>query len=217
MENLFSNIGKKIMALAKILCWVGIACSVIAWVSGLIASADSYEPGITILLAFVVLVVGFLISWIGSWTMYAFGQVIDDNQNMRAEIVDIKKENITMRDQLAVLNENLSELSKSIFALAGSNGGLCTQSDAVGEKKPHAEPVVSPMPEKKQSSPDEAQTTVSSTGESPITTEQDALQGLAGRFSVTNRGTIVCEKCQFEQPKHRKSKSCWRCGFSFIE
>ena len=114
MENLFSNIGKKIMSLAKILCWVGISCSVIAWVSGLIASADSYEPGITILLSFVVLVVGFLISWIGSWTMYSFGQIVDDNQNMRAEIVDIKKENITMRDQLAVLNENLSELSKSI-------------------------------------------------------------------------------------------------------
>ncbi|MBQ9085007.1 MAG: hypothetical protein IJY24_05050 [Clostridia bacterium] len=100
MENLFSNIGKKIMALAKILCWVGISCSVIAWVSGLIASADSYEPGITILLAFVVLVVGFLISWIGSWTMYAFGQLVDDNQNLRAQLSNLNKE-------IGELNSNL--------------------------------------------------------------------------------------------------------------
>jgi len=100
MENLFSNIGKKIMALAKILCWVGIVFSVIMWVGGLVASADSYEPGITILLAFVVLVVGFLISWIGSWTMYAFGQLVDDNQNLRAQLSSLNKE-------IGELNSNL--------------------------------------------------------------------------------------------------------------
>ena len=100
MENLFSNIGKKIMSLAKVLCWIGITGSVIAWVSGLVVSADSYEPGITILLAFAVLVVGFLISWIGSWTMYAFGQLVDDNQNLRAQLSNLNKE-------IGELNTNL--------------------------------------------------------------------------------------------------------------
>lgn len=77
---MFTHIGKKMQTLAQIICWAGITVSVIG--ACVLWSADSYRNP-TIATGFIVLVVGALVSWIGSWTLYAFGQITEDIHAMR--------------------------------------------------------------------------------------------------------------------------------------
>lgn len=77
---MFKNIGKKIQMLAQILCWVGIIASVITAI--MLWNEDSYRNPTTTA-GFIVLVAGSLVSWIGSWTLYAFGQIAEDIHAMR--------------------------------------------------------------------------------------------------------------------------------------
>lgn len=62
------------MTFAKVVCVIGIVISLIMGIATL---------RINILGAFIMLIVGILGSWIGSWTLYAFGQLVDDNEKIR--------------------------------------------------------------------------------------------------------------------------------------
>ena len=85
---MFKNIGKKIMALAKVLCWFGIVVSLIAAVGAGLAAAQQGGSNVVIGLigGIVVAVLGVLASWIGSFVLYGFGQLIDDTANIRKKI-----------------------------------------------------------------------------------------------------------------------------------
>ena len=78
---MFDNIGGKIKALAKIMCWVGIIGFVIlAMITFVNASeAGSYLSGSLIVLGFVFLIIGPLVSWVFSFFMYGFGELIETN------------------------------------------------------------------------------------------------------------------------------------------
>lgn len=66
---MFSNIGGKIKALAKVICWLGIIAAVIAGIVQLAVGAT-----VTGLLT---MVFGALGSWVGSFLLYGFGELID--------------------------------------------------------------------------------------------------------------------------------------------
>ena len=68
---MFENIGKKIKSLATILCWVGIIAYVIA------AIITFYIDDDLIGIGFLLLIVGPLMSWVGSFFIYGFGELID--------------------------------------------------------------------------------------------------------------------------------------------
>jgi len=68
---MYDNIGAKIKVLAQIIAWIGIAGSVIA---GFVLMAQG-DAGV--LIGFIVLIVGALTSWISSWFMYGFGELIE--------------------------------------------------------------------------------------------------------------------------------------------
>ena len=75
---MFNDIGKKIKTLASVICWLGIIVSVIAAISMFAAASESYYGGESYtILGFVYLVGGPLISWIGSFFTYGFGELID--------------------------------------------------------------------------------------------------------------------------------------------
>ena len=86
---MFNNIGGKIKALAKILCWIGIVASIITGiaaiaggnstvrVNGSYASVSGPAVGITII------IFGCLASWIGSFFAYGFGQLIENTDEIR--------------------------------------------------------------------------------------------------------------------------------------
>lgn len=72
---MFDNIGGKIKVTAQIVCWVGIIISVIL---GLI----SFENG-----GIIVIILGSLLSWVGSFALYGFGQLIENTDIL----VELKK------------------------------------------------------------------------------------------------------------------------------
>ena len=101
---MFSNIGKKIKTLAKVLCWIGIILSVISGIgiiaaSGQIGSSySSYSygynssvpalsSGSAVLIGILVILLGSLFSWIGSFMLYGFGQMVDNSDTL----VELKK------------------------------------------------------------------------------------------------------------------------------
>jgi len=75
---MFNNIGGKIKALAKLVCWIGIVCSVIA---GMIMIANAVYVS-ALVLAIIFVLVGSLISWISSFTLYGFGQLIENTDRL---------------------------------------------------------------------------------------------------------------------------------------
>ena len=77
---MFDNIGGKIKTLATVVCFLGIGASIIAAIA-LWAQNDRYTP--TIALGFGVLIGGCLASWIGSFFMYGFGELIEETTRNR--------------------------------------------------------------------------------------------------------------------------------------
>lgn len=71
---MFDNIGGKIKILAKVLCWVGIIGFVLSaiyvWVT-----IGRYGVG----LGFALFIIGPLVSWISSFLLYGFGELIETN------------------------------------------------------------------------------------------------------------------------------------------
>ena len=83
---MFTNIGGKIKGLAKVICYVGIAISVVAGVSMIGLGSSSYYNGDTMaVMGCVVMIVGSLVSWIGSFFAYGFGELIE-NTTVIAEL-----------------------------------------------------------------------------------------------------------------------------------
>lgn len=78
---MFENIGGKIKTLAKVLCWVGIIVSIILAIIMFISAGDaSYsEEGLYRGLGFGFLLVAPLLSWISSFLLYGFGELIETN------------------------------------------------------------------------------------------------------------------------------------------
>ncbi len=73
---MFENIGGKIMGFAKFLCALGFIASVITGVIFVVMGID-YDD-FFLMMGLIIIVSGCLLSWITSWFMYAFGQLVDD-------------------------------------------------------------------------------------------------------------------------------------------
>lgn len=75
---MFDNIGGKIKTLAKVICWIGIIVSIIA---GIVAGV-AMGSGSGVLVAILIIVIGALCSWIGSFLLYGFGELIDNTKKI---------------------------------------------------------------------------------------------------------------------------------------
>lgn len=70
---MFDNIGGKIKAVAKVVCWIGIIASIIIGFIMLVQDEDTAFAGVLIM------VLGSLGSWIGSFMTYGFGQLVENS------------------------------------------------------------------------------------------------------------------------------------------
>ena len=70
---MWENIGSKLQKLAKVICWIGIILSVIG---GIVMITQKQA-----VLGIVYIILGPLFSWIGSWTMYGLGLVVENVEN----------------------------------------------------------------------------------------------------------------------------------------
>jgi len=75
---MFDNIGGKIKALAKVFCWIGIIASVIYAIVNFVASGQTRNNDGYILAGYMFLFLGPLVSWISSFVLYGFGQLIEN-------------------------------------------------------------------------------------------------------------------------------------------
>ena len=78
---MYTNIGGKIKLLAKVWAWLGIVASVGAAIAQLMINQAPYGmvDGISlmsILAAVGIVIAGTLISWVSSWALYGFGELI---------------------------------------------------------------------------------------------------------------------------------------------
>ncbi len=69
---MFNNIGGKIKGLATFICWLGIIGSVLGGIALVMILGDE----MSIVVGIIVAIVGSLLSWIGSFLLYGFGQLI---------------------------------------------------------------------------------------------------------------------------------------------
>ncbi len=67
---MFNNIGGTIKGFARFLTWVGIIASIIVGIE-LIKNDNN--------IGFLVIIVGILVSWMSSWILYAFGELVENS------------------------------------------------------------------------------------------------------------------------------------------
>lgn len=79
---MFKNIGSKIKMLAKVTCWVGVIGSVLGGFVTFINAMDGEDSLIPIALA--MLIAGPILSWVGSFITYGFGQLIENTDKLVA-------------------------------------------------------------------------------------------------------------------------------------
>lgn len=92
---MFTNIGGKIKKLTEIICIIGILSSFIGGMSLITIGLNSYHGEGQVAIGIAVLIVGSLLSWIGSFFAYGFGELIE-NTTIIAELIakaDAKKDN----------------------------------------------------------------------------------------------------------------------------
>ena len=83
---MFNNIGRKIKGLARVIFWITLVLWALASLGGMIAmiaTVGRYNGGMVVLAIFAFFVsvgIGFLVSWIGSFFMFGYGQLIDDTE-----------------------------------------------------------------------------------------------------------------------------------------
>ena len=72
---MFENIGEKIKSVAEIACWIGIIAFGIVGLN--VMFSESFFAGL------ITIAIGFLVSWISAFTLYGFGQLIDDTSEIK--------------------------------------------------------------------------------------------------------------------------------------
>ena len=86
---MFNNIGHKIQKLAKAFWWIGIVFWTIKGIGSLSMTHQLTGSYVTassaagVLVSIVTIVVGVLLSWIGSFLLYGFGQLVEDTHAIR--------------------------------------------------------------------------------------------------------------------------------------
>lgn len=92
-ESMYAHIGVKIMTLAKATAWIGIIGSLIGGLLVMgIGSQMSYGKNPMIFPGVLIMLLGSLGAWIGSFTLYGFGQLIEH----AATIESLAKETNTL-------------------------------------------------------------------------------------------------------------------------
>lgn len=89
---MFDNIGGKIKTVATTIAWLGIIGSIIIGIIIIAEANDSYYPSATETLSgWLVIIVGSLSSWVSSFTLYGFGQLIENTDIISAKFESIKR------------------------------------------------------------------------------------------------------------------------------
>lgn len=93
---MFDNIGGKMKSLAKVVCWIGIISCVISGFVMTVTDEDLTFLGI------VIIVIGSLVSWVSSFAVYGFGQLIENTD----QLVQCAKDPTTNKSKQETLSKD---------------------------------------------------------------------------------------------------------------
>ena len=85
---IFDNIGKKIKILAFILCVLGMLSSLFGGIYKCLELGDHYATEDYAVLALLIIPFGCLLSWISAFTLYGFGELVDQTTKIRELLED---------------------------------------------------------------------------------------------------------------------------------
>ncbi|MCE5210734.1 MAG: hypothetical protein LLG40_04190 [Deltaproteobacteria bacterium] len=99
----YNNIGNKLKSLAKLFRNIGLFLVVIVFIATIISSSSSLHSDETLLIGILTSIAIIIISFIGSWPLYGFGQLIEDT-SMNVQLQKIN--NKMLKDLLAQKTKN---------------------------------------------------------------------------------------------------------------
>lgn len=89
---MFRNIGRKIKSLAKVLCWIGIIVFTIVGILTIIIAVQDpyygynyifgYSTTAGVVFGILIIVLGSLLSWVGSFVLYGFGELVENSKHI---------------------------------------------------------------------------------------------------------------------------------------
>ena len=82
---MFNNMGRKIQALAVTLCWIGIGIFVIAGAFMFYFGFKAHHIGF-MAIGVLILILGPLLSWLSIFTLYAFGDLVANVQEIKEQL-----------------------------------------------------------------------------------------------------------------------------------
>ncbi|MDL2319144.1 hypothetical protein LJC74_08765 [Eubacteriales bacterium OttesenSCG-928-A19] len=109
------NIGGKIKTFANVIMWIGIIASVVIGIAVMYGGTrmiNSYSNGYyhsggsgqAILAGIVIIVIGILISWIGSFSLYGYGELIESTQEIRERVASLEQRSRVDEAPVAVVD-----------------------------------------------------------------------------------------------------------------
>lgn len=113
---MFENIGGKIKGLAKFICWVGIVICVIAGIIMFVQAGEAYssaERTVLVITGLAIIIVGSLMSWIGSFLLYGFGELVESTSIIRKNLSEIST-SVNRSSFLAETQDHSSEKDKPV-------------------------------------------------------------------------------------------------------
>ena len=125
LDNLYENIGSKIKNWAK---WIFVIEAIGAVITGLVLLFTDED---LILYGLLTLVCGPIVAWVGSWILYAFGELVEDVHAVRDKISPIFKpivKNETEQKQPQVkINPNVTNKETPTFQKSIETNSNCTE------------------------------------------------------------------------------------------
>lgn len=82
VNDVFENIGGKIKVVAKVECWLGIFSSISIGVN-LISTEEEF----LVFTGILVMIVGAITAWLGSFLIYGFGQLVENSDILTGRAV----------------------------------------------------------------------------------------------------------------------------------
>lgn len=101
---MYSNIGKKIKGLAKIIAIGGITVSVIGGIILFVYLLDSWHTEDYAFVGLIVAVVGSVICWLSGFFVYGYGELIDQTHQINNKLSE-GNDNAEVREKIAKLKE----------------------------------------------------------------------------------------------------------------
>lgn len=104
---MFTNIGDKIKNLAAVITWIGIIGSILGGIVMIAVGLESSE--IFVLFGFLTAIAGSLVSWIGSFLLYGFGELIDRVAQIDRKLNNQASQPISGQQRIEALKAMLRE------------------------------------------------------------------------------------------------------------